>query len=48
VTEIYSAGQRTRALRPDFACGELAGRSVDVVDQQPSAWAEAVAGFLHA
>ncbi len=46
--EIYAAAQRTRALRPDFAYRELAGGTVDIVDQQPAAWAEAIAGFLHA
>jgi pimeloyl-ACP methyl ester carboxylesterase len=46
--EIYDAAQRARALRPDFSYTELEGGTVDIVDQQPAAWAEAVARFLHA
>ncbi len=43
---IYDAAQLTRKLRPDFAYVELQGGGVDIVDQQPEAWADAVAKFV--
>jgi pimeloyl-ACP methyl ester carboxylesterase len=43
---IYPHAQRARELRPDFAYFELAGGGVDIVDQQPEAWADAVTTFL--
>jgi len=45
---IYSHALRARELRPDFAFVALEGGGVDIVDQQPDAWSEAVAGFLKA
>lgn len=45
---IYPHAQRARELRPDFAYAELAGGTVDICDQQPEAWADAVTGFLFA
>lgn len=44
---IYPHALRARDLRPDFAFIELEGGGVDIVDQQPDAWADAVAAFLH-
>lgn len=44
---IYPHAARARALRPDFAYAELQGGGIDIVDEQPEAWADAVAGFLH-
>ncbi len=35
-------------MRPDFEYAELAGGGVDIVDQQPEAWANLVAKFLGA
>lgn len=44
--DLYDATRRAHALRPDFAFEELAGGSHDIVDEQPDAWTDAVAGFL--
>lgn len=43
---IYDHALKAHALRPDFALAALEGGGVDIVDQQPEAWADAVAGFL--
>jgi len=43
---IYDHALRAQALRPDFAFAALEGGGVDIVDQQPEAWADAVAAFL--
>lgn len=43
---IYELTNRLRAVRPDFAYAELQGGGVDIVDQQPEAWVEAVSKFL--
>jgi pimeloyl-ACP methyl ester carboxylesterase len=42
---IYPAAQTARNLRPDFAYAELEGGTIDIVDQQPAAWAVAVVTF---
>jgi pimeloyl-ACP methyl ester carboxylesterase len=42
---LYGMAQQARTLRPDFAYAELEGGGVDIVDQQPEAWAELVANF---
>jgi len=44
---IYPHAEKARALRPDFAFAALEGGGVDIVDQQPEAWADIVAGFLN-
>lgn len=44
---IYSHAVAARELCPHFAYTELAGGGVDIVDQQPEAWADAVAAFLN-
>jgi pimeloyl-ACP methyl ester carboxylesterase len=44
--QIYEHAQRARALRPDLAYHELAGGGIDVIDQLPEAWTEAVTAFL--
>jgi pimeloyl-ACP methyl ester carboxylesterase len=46
--EIYPHAQQAHAIRPDFAFVALEGGGVDIVDQQPETWADAVAGFLNA
>jgi len=46
--QIYANAQETMKMRPDFAYAELQGGGVDIVDQQPEAWAEAIAKFLKA
>lgn len=38
--------QLARRIRPDFAYTELQGGTIDIIDQQPAAWSEAVAAFL--
>lgn len=43
---IYAQSQRTMELRPDFAYAELQGGTIDIIDEQPDAWARAVADFL--
>lgn len=43
---IYALAQRARQLRPDFEYAELEGGGVDILDQQPDAWSDAVARFL--
>jgi pimeloyl-ACP methyl ester carboxylesterase len=44
--QLYEMALRARALRPDFDFFELQGGGVDVVDQQPAAWSDAVATFV--
>jgi pimeloyl-ACP methyl ester carboxylesterase len=44
---IYAQSLRTKELRPDFAYVELEGGTIDIIDEQPEAWAEKVAGFLN-
>lgn len=41
----YPMAQRARQLRPDMAYVELSGGNVDIVDQAPEAWVEAVIAF---
>jgi len=43
---IFDHARKAHALRPDFAFVALEGGGVDIVDQQPEAWAGAVAAFL--
>ena len=45
---IFDHAVRAHAIRPDFAFVALDGGGVDIVDQQPEAWADAVAAFLQA
>jgi pimeloyl-ACP methyl ester carboxylesterase len=44
--DIYHLAQRARTARPDMAYVELVGGTHDIVDEQPQAWAAAVATFL--
>ncbi len=46
--QIYENALLTRQLRPDFAYTELQGGGIDIVDQMPEEWADAVAGFVKA
>lgn len=43
---IFAQSQRTMEMRPDFAYAELQGGTIDIIDEQPDAWARAVADFL--
>jgi hypothetical protein len=44
--EIYHLAQRAKDLRPDFGYVELKGGGVDIVDERPEAWADAVAAYV--
>lgn len=44
--QIYGHALRAHALRPDMDLAVLEGGGVDIVDQQPEAWVEAVTRFL--
>ncbi len=44
--QIYERAQRARTIRPDFAYVELQGGGVDIVDQKPVEWTDAVAKYL--
>lgn len=45
--DLRDATRRAAALRPDWAWAELSEGTHDIVDEQPEAWAAAVAGFLN-
>lgn len=40
--------QTARAMRLDFAYAEIAGGGIDICDEEPQAWADAIAQFLKA
>lgn len=42
---IFGQAQRARDMRPDFDYVELDGGTIDVIDELPVEWADAVAGF---
>jgi pimeloyl-ACP methyl ester carboxylesterase len=44
--QIYANALRARALRPDLPFIALEGGGIDIVDQQPAEWSDAVATFL--
>jgi pimeloyl-ACP methyl ester carboxylesterase len=43
---IYYLSQRARERWPQHAYAELPGGTIDIIDEQPEAWSDAVAGFL--
>jgi pimeloyl-ACP methyl ester carboxylesterase len=43
---LHEASLQAHRLRPDFDFVALEGGGIDIVDQQPRAWADAVADFL--
>ncbi len=45
---IHDVARRALDIRPDFSYAELPGGTVDIVDQQPVAWTDAVVAFLRA
>ncbi|MEM1092452.1 MAG: alpha/beta hydrolase [Pseudomonadota bacterium] len=45
--DINHLAKKARDLRPDFAYVEFPGGTHDIVDEQPEAWSEAVARFVH-
>ena len=44
--QIYENAKLAAEMRPDFAYVELEGGGIDIVDQMPEEWADAVADFL--
>ena len=44
--QIYEHAKLSHRMRPDFAITALEGGGIDVVDQLPDAWTEAVAAFV--
>lgn len=44
--QMHRHAARARQLRPDLPYAELPGGTHDIVDEQPGAWAAAVAGFI--
>ena len=46
--QIYESAKLAAQIRPDFAYVELQGGGIDIVDQMPEEWADAVADFLTA
>lgn len=44
--EIYKNAKMAREMRPDFAYTELEGGGVDIVDQLPEQWADAVSAYI--
>jgi pimeloyl-ACP methyl ester carboxylesterase len=44
--DLYAASQRAAVLRPDWAFAALQGGTHDILDEQPQAWAAAVATFI--
>jgi pimeloyl-ACP methyl ester carboxylesterase len=43
---IYPLVERVRTLRPDFSYVALQGGGIDIIDQDPNTWADAVAQFV--
>ena len=44
--QIYENAKLAAQMRPDFAYAELQGGGIDIVDQMPDEWADAVVNFL--
>lgn len=44
---IHAIAERTKELRPDFDWVEIEGGTFDIIDEQPEAWTEVVAGWLN-
>ncbi|QLC26349.1 alpha/beta hydrolase [Parasphingopyxis algicola] len=44
--QIYDLAQETREMRPDFAYAEIEGGGIDIVDEKPDEWVEAVTAFI--
>ena len=43
---VYDLTNRLRSVRPDFEYAELQGGGVDICDQQPQQWVDAISRFL--
>ena len=46
--QIYEQSKTAKRMRPDFAFVELQGGGVDIVDQHPEEWVDAIDRFLSA
>ena len=46
--QIYVESQRLLKLRPDVSYVEIKGGAIDVVDQLPGPWAQAIIDFVRA
>ena len=44
--QIYEHAKWTKRMRPDFDFVELQGGGIDIMDQQPDAWVDAIVSFL--
>ena len=44
--QIYPLAKKAHEIRPDFEFAELDGGGIDIVDQQPEAWSDAVAAYI--
>ncbi len=44
--QIYEHAKVTKQMRPDFELVVLQGGGIDIIDQQPKQWSEAIAKFL--
>jgi len=44
---MHGSALAAHKLRPDFAYAEIEGGGIDICDQNPQAWADAIAAFLH-
>lgn len=44
--QIYEHAKWTKRMRPDFEFTELQGGGIDIMDQQPEAWVDAIVDFL--
>jgi pimeloyl-ACP methyl ester carboxylesterase len=43
---IFDHAVKANEMRPDFAFASIEGGGIDIVDQKPDAWVDAVAAFL--
>jgi pimeloyl-ACP methyl ester carboxylesterase len=43
---IHAIAERAKEMRPDFDWLEIEGGTFDIIDEQPEAWTDAVAGWL--
>jgi haloalkane dehalogenase len=44
---MHPSALAAHALRPDFAYAQIEGGGIDICDQSPESWADAIAAFLH-
>ncbi len=44
--QIYEHAKVAKQMRPDFELAVLQGGGIDIIDQQPKAWSDAIVKFL--